>query len=617
MIHLIRAVFLSFLLTAFTSAQSYKFGWISDMHIGAPGAAEDLSNVVNSINNIKDIKFVIASGDISEKGRNEELQNAKDILDGLSAPYYIIPGNHDTKWSESGCTKFPQLWGEDKFLFEFKDHIYIGLNTGIHWRGGGGHIRPEDLFWLEEQLLQAGRTKEIYLIVHHPLNSDVDNWFKVTNLIRDYNIKAILHGHGHNNKIDNFNGIPSVMSRSTLIKGKKSEGFTLVENSKDRLFFYEVESDNIPDKWGEISKTKQKNIPIIDSISFNSFSTNLLWNLNLESTLSAEPLVWDNFIFTADVNGIVSCFDQNGSVVWNYNTFGNIMSKPAAMDGYLAVATVQGDLFTFDAYTGEQLQTIGFDEAITSQLIMIEYKGSDRLIIPKATDSKAAVILGTAGGRLYCFDIETLQEYWVNEKASAMIETQPLYINNKIIYGSWDTNVYCIDARTGLLIWTWSETNNFYYSPAVCRPVTDGKKLYITSPEKFVYAVDLNLGKTLWEKNNYNAWESIGISADGRLLFIKSMLDRFHIVSAVTTNWVRDMNLKFGIDTMPVTPIEYGKNILFGSKNGNIYKIDRVNFSFETILFLGASRAHSVQMINDNIFLASNMDGSLAVFTLK
>src|ERR671912_635941 len=98
----------------------FKFAFISDTHIGSPSglAEEDLKRTVADINTLTDIDFVIISGDITELGTWAELKAAKQILDGLKVRYYIIPGNHDTGWSESGGLGFTQIFGDDKFYFQ-------------------------------------------------------------------------------------------------------------------------------------------------------------------------------------------------------------------------------------------------------------------------------------------------------------------------------------------------------------------------------------------------------------------------------------------------------------------------------------------------------------------
>src|SRR6187402_3049301 len=98
--------------TSFSYAQAdFKFAHISDTHIGSNNAEEDLRRTVQSINNDPTIKFVILSGDITDFGSDAELVVAKQILDSLNKPWYIIPGNHDSNWSESGTNSFKKIFG--------------------------------------------------------------------------------------------------------------------------------------------------------------------------------------------------------------------------------------------------------------------------------------------------------------------------------------------------------------------------------------------------------------------------------------------------------------------------------------------------------------------------
>ncbi len=597
-------------------AQDYKFAWISDTHIGYKNADEELDSVVQAINSFEDLSFTIISGDIGEKGRNDELETAKGILDKLKQPYYIIPGNHDTKWSESGAIKFTELWGDDKFYLEKDNDIYIGLNSGITWAGGGGHIKPEDIKWLEEKLADTDSTKNLFIVTHHPLNEDIDNYYQVTNLLAGHNLKMAMNGHGHANKISEFNEVPEVMTRSSLSKNNDSWGFTIVENSDSLTKFYEVERDRNPHYWGTVDRSKSVTIPVIDSTEFINYNADVKLNLDLEATFCALPVYYNGYFYTSDYSGIVSCFDSTGNMLWDFDAFGNIVSTPTIIDNYFIVGTAQGDLITLNATTGDQLQSIGFDEGITSQLISFEYSGTRQLILPKSTNSNACVVLGTSTGKVYCYDVETLQEYWTFEKPEGMIQTKPLHEGNKIIFGCWDSRIYCIDDRNGLLIWKWDEIKNFYYSPAACIPVDDGKKVYFTSPNKNVYAIDMKLGITSWHKDKYDAWESIGISEDRRLLFVKGFKDKLHVISNVTTNWMQIVKVNYGLDTMPGKIIEQNEKALFNAKNGNIYSVDR-KYNHEKVLFMGSARTQSVQKISDELLMASNMDGRITIFSIK
>ena len=83
-------------------AQSFRFAQMTDIHL-SPGNKEheeDLRNSIQEINAEEGVDFVLITGDISEKGDRETLQRAKELFDTLEPPYYIVMGNHETKWSD-------------------------------------------------------------------------------------------------------------------------------------------------------------------------------------------------------------------------------------------------------------------------------------------------------------------------------------------------------------------------------------------------------------------------------------------------------------------------------------------------------------------------------------
>lgn len=592
-------------LPSLSSAQPFKFGWITDLHIGAKNADADLQAVVQDINTKKGIAFVIATGDITEKGKADDLKNAIQILDKLSVPYYIIPGNHDTKWSESGGQVFSNLWKDDKFKFEYEKTVLIGLNSGIVWRGGGGHFTPEDLRWLDSLLSTIPPTKEILFFTHHQLDKEVDNWFKVTNLLAKKNVKEIFVGHGHANRIYNFNGLPGVMSRSTLTAKGKSWGYTLVDDQIDSLFFLEVTKDSLIKKWNAVGKENLIDYINVDSTEFENYSANILWQKDLKTTLAAPVTIYENKVVAVTKRGTVFCFDVTGKQLWKSDLGASIFSKPAVLKDQVIVGTMKGDLFTINLLNGNVIQVIGIDEAITSPVstMEIDYEG----------EKSFALIFGTASGKIYSYELFRLNLLWSNASAAGMIESKPLLLKDKIIFGSWDTHLYCIDAATGLLNWKWNGNPVFNYSPAASPLVTDEKNVFFATPDKAITAVDLLLGKTSWKKTDFDAWESIGISNDMKSLYVKSQNDKLHIISSVNGKLQKTIDLKFGLDTGPIQPIEVDGNIFFGGKNGTVYSIDP-KYNFSSLFFMGTARMHSLQMLDEHHIAASNMDGKIILF---
>lgn len=593
------------LFSSISLAQPFKFGWITDLHIGTKNADSDLQAVVEDINLKKEVSFVIATGDISESGKAEDLKNAKQILDNLTVPYYIIPGNHDTKWSESGGQVFSNLWEGDKFTFEYESTVLIGMNSGISWRGGGGHFTPEDLQWLDSLLNKIPYKKEILFFAHHQLDKEVDNWYKVTNLLANKNVKEIFVGHGHANRSYNFNGLPGVMSRSTLTAKGKSWGYTLVEDQTDSIFFFEITKDTLIKKWNAVGKVNLIDYINVDSTEFENYSATVLWQRDLKTTMVAPVTTYKNMVVVTTKKGTIFCFDITGKQLWKTDLGASIFSKPAIVNNQVIVGTMKGDLFTINLLNGNVVQVIGIDEAITSPIATMGIDYQD--------EKSFAIIFGTATGKIFSYELSSLNLLWSNTSASGMIESKPLVLKDKIIFGSWDTFLYCIDAVTGLLNWKWTGNPVFNYSPAASPLVTDGKNVFFATPDKAITAVDLLLGKTSWKKTDFDAWESIGISNDMRSIYVKSQNDKFSIISTANGKLQKTIDMKFGLDTGPILPIEANGNIYFGGKNGNVYSIDS-KFNSTSLFFMGTARMHSLQMLDDKHIAASNMDGKIILF---
>lgn len=77
-----------------------------------------------------------------------------------------------------------------------------------------------------------------------------------------------------------------------------------------------------------------------------------------------------------------------------------------------------------------------------------------------------------------------------------------------------------------IAFWKWNNGSSIRnYSPASCIPVTQDGVVYIVAPDRYMTAIDIATGKTLWRNNDATVRESIGISADGKWVYGKTMQD--------------------------------------------------------------------------------------------
>jgi len=135
---------------------------ISDSHIGlarAPEGADNLRHAVQMINQ-RNPDVVIVSGDIGE--RPSAWDQARDILKGLHAKVYYVPGNHDVHSTD--VDRYRKAFGDDYYKFQVKYVTVYMLDSQLwgNWDKFDAHTEPpmpaetksegeKELAWLNGQ----------------------------------------------------------------------------------------------------------------------------------------------------------------------------------------------------------------------------------------------------------------------------------------------------------------------------------------------------------------------------------------------------------------------------------------------------------------------------------
>ncbi len=347
--------------------------------------------------------------------------------------------------------------------------------------------------------------------------------------------------------------------------------------------------------------------------SVQVFNADVLMKVQLNSPIVSTPLIWNHKIFAVDKSGTISCYDSTAAQVWKSNLSVALTTKPMIADDVLLAGSANGDIFAIDPKTGNQFQSIGLDRKISTEIISFEYQGNIALAMPKSTDSKTAIIFGTDDGKIHCYDLETLQEYWTNSDSKGSVSGTPVYVNNKIIFVSSDGFLYCIDANNGMLIWRWKESAESSFSTS--NILTDGKTVYAISNDNVVFNIDLLLGKLAWKSKKVNALPPLNISHDFKTLFVVTKDKKFMIVSAVQGKLTKDLKIDLPFDSTGSIAIENGKKILF-TRGGKIFQLNE-KFKEEPVIDFGNTQINYFIRLGDDTFLCSNLNGIIVIFRLR
>ena len=221
----------------------FSFALLTDTHISTsnPRPMEDLQRSIADINLDPSIEFVVVTGDLTENGDRASIEAIKSALDQLRVPYYAASGNHETTWSESGVMDFRRVFGDSRFALTHAGAYFIGFNSGPVIRMADGHVAPQDIAWLKHKLDSGSAAGDapIFVFTHYPLrNGDVDNWYEVTDVLREHNVQCVMGGHYHRNLLFDCDGIADVLNRSNLRDKDGGNGYSIISIS-DSIRFYE------------------------------------------------------------------------------------------------------------------------------------------------------------------------------------------------------------------------------------------------------------------------------------------------------------------------------------------------------------------------------------------
>jgi len=594
--------------------RNFRFIHISDTHIGSPNgsAEEDLRRTVRDINQMKDIAFVVLTGDITELGTNEELRLAKQILDSLNVPWYIIPGNHDTGWSETGGLGFKNFFGYDKFQFDYAGIRFIGCASGPYLRMSDGHIPRDAVNWLDSLLKKTPTTQPIIFLNHYPLDSGLDNWYEITDRLKKWNTILAICGHGHANRAMNFEGIPAVMGRSNLRGRAAIGGFNIVDVRKDSIIYSErrPEVETLP-SWTGVklvynSFDQSKTFPRpLYSVNEQYGNVKPQWVYASEANVISTPAVANDRIIFGNQNGVVVALAmKDGKKLWSFNTGGPVFSSPAVEGNRVVFGSADGTIYCLNTANGKLIWNLKTDAAVLGSPLI----------------KNNIVYIGGSDHRLRAIYLSNGKEKWSFKGLAGPVVSTPVITGDKLIFGAWDRNLYAISTSIGQLLWKWSnESPIINYSPASCIPVIKDSTVFVVAPDRYISAIDLNTGSTLWRNNDAAVRESIGISEDGNIIYGKTMRD-----TIVAYRSARDkqsalwkMHVGFGYEHVPSMLIEKDEQLFFGTRNGVVYSIDPIKQKTIWAHKIDNSMVNTVRVLDKKRVIASTMDGKVVLLHIN
>ncbi len=509
-------------LSCIAQVKPFRFAQLTDIHLNPNGSGptEALMRSIEQINATPGIDFVLVTGDLTEQGDSHMLHEVKNCLSRLRMPYHVCMGNHETTWSESGCTAYSRIFGPEFYSFDFNGVRFLLFNTGPLLKMAYGHVSPSIIEWARSDL-ESNRDHPAIIVTHYPLTEgDVDNWYEVTDALRrPGNVRLVIGGHYHALKPDlRYDGLPAILMRSNLPDDDGLPGYGIyeVDDKEIRAYVQRIGEE----KQFVTSYTMQRADydPQGHAEKYPDYSANEQfdhvseqWKAQAGAAIYSSPSVENGRVFVGDDDGHVMAFRlRDGHKLWDFKAAHRVIGGPSVWHGIVVFGSADHNIYALSARTGKQLWKM-------------EARGP---VLGSVTIKDGIAYVGASDSTFRAIDVRRGKLLWAYNKLRGYVMTKPLVLPDCVIFGAWDNTLYCLRRTDGHEMWRWTGgLTRMHFSPAQVWPVSRHNRVFIVDPQRAMTSIDLQTGETIWRTFQSKVRESLGISQDGERLYAKTMQD--------------------------------------------------------------------------------------------
>ena len=202
-----------------TSQGALTFVQISDSHIGfhLPPNPDPRATLTEAIDKIKAMPkqpaFLVHTGDISHLSKEQEWDDADQVIKSANKQVFFLPGEHDVADADNGKAYLARYGkntkGKGWYSFDMADVHFIGLINVFEFQpgfksAGLAKIGDEQLEWLEKDVAGRSASTPIVLMAHLPLWTIYEQWGwgtadagRALGYLKRFGSVTVLNGHIH------------------------------------------------------------------------------------------------------------------------------------------------------------------------------------------------------------------------------------------------------------------------------------------------------------------------------------------------------------------------------------------------------------------------------------
>lgn len=239
-------------------------------------------------------------------------------------------------------------------------------------------------------------------------------------------------------------------------------------------------------------------------VAYNLTVGDVRWIRDLGGVVSS-PLVHNDLLIAAGLNGRVVAFDEYGTEIWGYDMKSPVRSSPAASGDAIFCASTKGEIVALSAADGTVRWKASAENAVYAGItvwngnVIAGSRDSCLYVLDASSGGvKRKIFLGdkimatpsvrhgmvytsTLEGKVFACSVETGERLWEFSAESA-VNTTPFITERALFVASLDKHLYAVDPATGAVLWKYQMPARLKSTPLVWK-----KSLYIAAEDRIVY----------------------------------------------------------------------------------------------------------------------------------
>ncbi|MBL0356103.1 MAG: PQQ-binding-like beta-propeller repeat protein [Chitinophagaceae bacterium] len=289
----------------------------------------------------------------------------------------------------------------------------------------------------------------------------------------------------------------------------------------------------------------------------------LQWKFSTSAALYASPVGDADHIYFGGLDSIFYAVNRiSGKEVWRFKTNGAIRSTALLNDEHIYFISADGKLYCLDT-KGKMIWTFA---GIEKKYDFADYHQSSPVL------SKGMLYAGMGDGYLYAVSATTGNLKW-KFKTGGPVHTAPVVDEKRVYFGSFDGNVYAANINTGKQWWKFKTVGHVYFPTGEVQgnPTLMNNTVVVGARDYNVYAIDKEKGFAHWNKVFTRGWVLSNTCKDSTLYMAGADERMLAAIDSKTLaeRWKRTMELLvFGKPA-------FSNNMLYiGTTMGKLHGID-------------------------------------------